>query len=109
MVFFGPPGVGKSSLCRVLIKLPDAERDSTGVFDLKLVQFKVEVTKHDSEEKSVWNIVTLEKEIERLRHIIERKLNEQNHPTEIQPAHQKRYLWKMHHFLILKKTKTYMK
>ena len=41
VVFFGPPGVGKSSLCGVLINRPVTERDSTGVFDLKLVQFKV--------------------------------------------------------------------
>ena len=90
VVFFGPPGVGKSSLCRVLIKLPDSERDSTGVFDLKLVQFKVEVTKDDTEQKSIWNIVTLEKEIERLRLVIERKLHEQKHPTEKEPPHQKK-------------------
>ena len=90
VIFFGPPGVGKSSLCGVLINHPVTKRESTGVFDLKLVQFKVEVTKHDIEEKSVWNIVTLQEEIERLRHIIKRKLNKQNHPTEIQPAHQKK-------------------
>ena len=87
VVFFGPPGVGKSSLCRVLIKLPDSEQESTGVFDLKLVQFKVEVTTDDTEQKSIWNIVTLEKEIQRLRCVIERKLNKQKH-TELQ-SHQK--------------------
>ena len=87
VVFFGPPGVGKSSLCRVLIKIPESKRDSTGVFDLKLIQFKVEVTKDDTEKRSVWNIVTLKKEIERLRRVIEGKLSKQKHPTEKQPAH----------------------
>ena len=87
VVFFGPPGVGKSSLCRVLIKLPESERESTGVFNLKLVQFKVEVTVDDTKERSVWNIVTLPKEIERLRQVIKEKLNKEKHPTEIQTAH----------------------
>ena len=87
VVFFGPPGVGKSSLCRVLIKLPDSKRDSTGVFDLKLVQFKVEVTKDDTEQTSVWNIITLTEEIERLRCIIEEKLSKRKHPTGVQLAH----------------------
>ena len=86
VVFFGPPGVGKSSLCRVLIKLPETKRESTGIFDLKLVQFKVEVTKDDTEQKSTWNIVTLTREIERLRRVIEGKLNKQKHPTELQPV-----------------------
>ena len=85
VVFFGPPGVGKSSLCRVLIELPEYERDSTGVFDLKLVQFKVEITKDDSEERSVWNIITLKEEIDRLRCVIEKKLSKQKHLIEIQP------------------------
>ena len=58
------------------------------MFDLKLVQYKVEVTKDDTEKKSVWNIIELEEEIRQLRHVIEKKLNEQKHPTEIQPVHQ---------------------
>ena len=87
VVFFGPPGVGKSSLCRVLIKLPDSKRDSTGVFNLKLVQFKVEVTKDDTEQTSVWNIITLTEEIERLRCVIEEKLSKRIHPTRVQLAH----------------------
>ena len=72
------------------MKLPDCEHESTGVFDLKLVKFKVEATKNDTEQKSTWNVVTLDKEIERLTHIIKRKLSEQKHPTETQPGHQKR-------------------
>ena len=86
VIFFGPPGVGKSSLCRVLIKHPESKRDSTGVFDLKLVQFKVEVTKDDTEQRSIWNVVTLKAEIERLRRVIEGKLNKQKHVTELQPV-----------------------
>ena len=86
VVFFGPPGVGKSSLCRLLIKLPKTERDSTGIFDLKLVQFKVEVSKDEKECKSVWNIVTLNEEIKRLQDNIKRKLidNEWKNLSELQ-------------------------
>ena len=90
VVFFGPPGVGKSLLCRRLIKhpesesnLPESERDSTPVLKLKLIQFKVEVTKDEKECKSVWNIVTLEEEIKRLRDNIKRKLNQQKNPAKI--------------------------
>ena len=91
VVFFGPPGVGKSSLFRRLIKPPEAdskllesERNSTPVLKLKLVQFKVEVTKDEKECKSVWDIVTLEEEIKRLQNNIERKLNQQKNSAKIQ-------------------------
>ena len=78
VVLFGPPGVGKSSLCGVLLQLPQSNHSSTGIFDLKLVQFTIEVTKDNKGQKSFWNVVTLEKEIERLRHTIEAKLDKQN-------------------------------
>ena len=78
VVFFGPPGVGKSSLVKVLIdnsKIKQKqERNSTGMFDLKLIQFKVMVIKDDKKSESFWNTVTLDDEIERLRYKIEGKL-----------------------------------
>ena len=88
VVFFGPPGVGKTSLCKVLIKSADtkqeSEQSSTGILDIKLVQFTVEVTKDEKEGKSVWNVVTLEKEIERLHRIIEKRLHNRKNPNEVQ-------------------------
>ena len=84
VMFFGPPGVGKSSLFNVLLKPPEMEqnhemkqkqeRNSTGIFDLKLVQFKVMVIKDDEKSKSFWNTITLDDEIKRLRYKIEAKL-----------------------------------
>ena len=69
-------------MCKVLIKPSDvkqeSEQSSTDILDIKLVQFTVEVTKDEKKGKSVWNIVTLEKEIERLRHVIEEKLYNRN-------------------------------
>ena len=88
VVFFGPPGVGKTSLCKVLIKSADvkeeSEQSSTDILDIKLVQFTVEVTKDEKEDKSVWNVVTLEKEIERLHHIIEKRLHNRQNLNEVQ-------------------------
>ena len=86
VVFFGPPGVGKSSLRRVLMKFPERERDSTGVFDVKLVQlqFKIEVTEDEEEQKSVWNSVTLNEEIKRLHLIIEKKLKGRKRRSHVQ-------------------------
>ena len=88
VVFFGPPGVGKTSLCKVLIKSADikeeSEQSSTDILDIKLVQFTVEVSKDEKEDKSVWNVVTLEKETERLRRIIEKRLNNRENPNEVQ-------------------------
>ena len=78
VVFFGPPGVGKSSLVNVLIQTPEAnqsqERNSTGLFDLKLIQFNVMVIKDDEKSESFWNTVTLDNKIECLRCKIEAKL-----------------------------------
>ena len=88
VVFFGPPGVGKTSLCKVLIKSTDtkqeSEQSSTDILDIKLVQFTVEVTKDEKEGKSVWNVVTLEKEIKRLHRIIEKRLHNRENPNELQ-------------------------
>ena len=85
VVFFGPPGVGKSSLCRVLLKkIPESNRNSTGVIDLKLVQFTVEVTKDHKECKSVWNGVTLKEEMERLSNAIKEKIDKKKHTIALQ-------------------------
>ena len=93
VVIFGPPGVGKTSLCKVLIKPSDvkqeSEQNSTDIFDIKLVQFTVEVTKDENEGKSVWNIVTLEKEIERLHHVIDEKLRNRKYPVKVQKDYDK--------------------
>ena len=87
VVFFGPPGVGKSSLCSVLLKkIPQADRNSTGVFDLKLVQFTVEVTNKDHKE-SVWNVVTLKEEMERLSNIIKEKIGKKKYTVELRPKY----------------------
>ena len=88
IVFFGPPGVGKSSLCSVLLKkIPQSNRNSTGIFDLKLVQFTVEVTKDNKECKSDWNVVRLEEEMERLSNAIKEKIDKKRHTVEIQPRY----------------------
>ena len=85
VVFFGPPGVGKSSLVNVLIQTPEAnqsqERNSTGLFDLKLIQFNVMVIKDGEKSESFWNTVTLDNKIERLRCKIEAKLKCQEHKS----------------------------
>ena len=73
ILFFGPPGAGKTTLLSVLLDLEiQSYRESTGVLDRKLVQFKVAV--HVENAKSLWKIVKIEEEISRLRHIIEEKL-----------------------------------
>ena len=73
LIIFGPPGVGKSSLFKVLLgKNPDTVRNSTGAFNRKLVQAKVAITTPTSESKSSWHLVNIKDEISRLRSIIER-------------------------------------
>ena len=76
VLFFGPPGAGKSTLLSVLLDQDvQSYRESTGVLDRKLVQFKVAVQTNVEKAISQWKIVKIEEEILRLRHIIEGKLD----------------------------------
>ena len=75
ILFFGSPGAGKSTLLSVLLDQPiQSYRESTGVLDRKLVQFKVAVQSNDEEVVSKWKIVSINEEILRLRHTIEENL-----------------------------------
>ena len=70
LIIFGPPGVGKSSLFKVLLGgNPDLVRSSTGVLDRKLLQVKVAITVLTGQSKSS---ITIEDEISRLRSVIEK-------------------------------------
>ena len=73
LVIFGPPGVGKSSLFKVLLgKDPDQVRNSTGVLDKTLVQVKVAITRLADQSKSSWHLISIEDEIARLRSTIKK-------------------------------------
>ena len=75
ILFFGPPGVGKSTLLSVLLHQDiQSLRESTGVLDKKLVQYKVAVQRDDAKAVSKWKIVNIDEEILRLRHTIEENL-----------------------------------
>ena len=75
ILFFGPPGVGKSTLLSVLLCQDIRSlRESTGVLDRKLVQFKVAVQRDDAKAVSNWKVVNINEEILRLRHTIEENL-----------------------------------
>ena len=75
ILFFGPPGAGKTTLLSVLLgKDIQSPRESTGVLDRKLVQFKVAVQKNVEREISQWKIVSINDEISRLRRTIEKIL-----------------------------------
>ena len=75
ILFFGPPGAGKTTLLSVLLdQTIQSYRESTGVLDRKLVQFKVAVQRDVEKAISQWKIVKIEEEILRLRHIIEEKV-----------------------------------
>ena len=77
ILFFGPPGAGKTTLLSVLLdQTIQSYRESTGVLDRKLVQFKVAVQRDVEKAISHWKIVKIEEEILRLRHIIEEKLRQ---------------------------------
>lgn len=76
LLIFGPPGAGKSSLLNVLLgDEPDTERNSTGVLNRKLVQYKVAITASPKRGlKPPWLIVKIEDEVQRLRSKIKKKL-----------------------------------
>ena len=75
ILFFGPPGAGKTTLLSVLLNLEvQSYRESTGVLDRKLVQFKVAVQRDVVKAISQWKIVKINEEILRLWYIIEEKL-----------------------------------
>ena len=77
ILFFGPPGAGKTTLLSVLLDLEvQAYRESTGVLDRKLVQFKVAVQRNIEKAISQWKKVEINEEILRLRHIIVKKLEQ---------------------------------
>ena len=77
VLFFGPPGAGKSTLLSVLLNQDiRALRESTGMLDRTLVQFKVAVQKHA--ESSIWKTVDITEEILRLRHTIDKVIEMRN-------------------------------
>ena len=77
ILFFGPSGAGKSTLLSVLLQQDiKSLRESTGILDRKLVQFKVAVQRDTSKSISQWKIVNIDEEILRLRRAIEEKLAE---------------------------------
>ena len=79
ILFFGPFGAGKSTLLDVLLqKNIKSLRESTGILDKKLVQFKVAVTVQKDTVQSIshWKIVSIDEEILRLKHAIEKNIVE---------------------------------
>ena len=77
ILFFGPPGAGKTTLLSVLLdQTIQSYRESTGVLDRKVVQFKVAVQRDIEKAISQWKIVKIEEEILRLRRTIEEKLKQ---------------------------------
>ena len=77
IIFFGPSGAGKSTLLSVLLQKDiKSIRESTGILDRKLVQFKVAVQRDTPKSISQWKIVNIDEEILRLRHVIEEKIAE---------------------------------
>ena len=75
IIFFGPSAAGKSTLLSVLLQKDiKSLRESTGILDRKLVQFKVAVQMDTSKSISQWKIVNIEEEILRLRHAIEKNI-----------------------------------
>ena len=93
ILFFGPPGAGKSTLLSVLLDQDiQLYRESTGVLDRKLVQFKVAVQRNVEKALSQWKIVSISEEILRLRCTIEEKLEKHTleHSNRLFPDSQSR-------------------
>ena len=86
ILFFGPSGAGKSTLLDVLLqKNIKSLRESTGILDKKLVQFKVAIQKDTVQSTSHWKIVSIDEEILRLKHAIEKNLertDKKKNPTD---------------------------
>ena len=77
ILFFGPSGAGKSTLLGVLLQQNiKSIRESTGILDRKLVQFKVAVQKDAEQSISQWKMVSIDEEILRLKHAIEKNIVE---------------------------------
>ena len=77
ILFFGPSGAGKSTLLGVLLQQDiKSVRESTGILDRKLVQFKVAVQKDTEQSISQWKMVSIDEEIIRLKHAIEKNIVE---------------------------------
>ena len=93
VLFFGPPGAGKSTLLSVLLHQDiQSLRESTGVLDKKLVQYKLSVKRNTLKSESHWKVVDINEEILRLRRTIEKVIEERNFkhesddsPTDLKP------------------------
>ena len=73
VLFFGPPGAGKTTLLNVLLNLDiKVLRESTGVLDPKLVQFKISVQKQTEKSISHWKKIEIDEEILRFRDTIKK-------------------------------------
>ena len=90
LLIFGPPGAGKSSLLKVLLGGdPDPVRNSTGVCDRKLLQYRIAVAMSGYESKSTWVKIEFEDEIRRLKQRIEERLNKISSASEDFPPNPK--------------------
>ena len=75
VLFFGPPGAGKTTLLDVLLQKDiGSRRNSTGVLDRKLLQFKIAVNKEKKVSK--WVEIKISDEISRLHHTIDKKIKQ---------------------------------
>ena len=89
-MIFGPPGVGKSSLFKVLLgDNPDPKRSTTGVLYRELVQVKVAITTTADKPKSLWKSIKIEEEISRLRSTIKRVIAKQSANKRDAPKQEK--------------------
>jgi len=81
LLIFGPPGVGKSSLFKVLLgENPNKVRNSTGVLKVVQVQVKIAINKLYCDDSTEWKLFSLEDEISRLQKVIKQKTEHQDLP-----------------------------